>query len=552
MENALLLAAVCLSAFIVLLCLISKGQKYANIIKILWGLVVTFIIIDMGMLIYYLITRNFSYCYVYNHTDNSLDLVYRISALWSGQEGSFLLWGACLAVIGIFVLFEKGKNSKRVFGAYVLICLSIFIACYISKPFARMDTTPLNGIGMAQALKDPWMVVHPPLIFIAYSLMAVLAVQSVALPKESEKSMIERIQKWVRLSWVFLGLGIFTGSIWAYRALGWGGYWSWDPIENTALVPWLIMCGYMHIKDKISISKCVLPFIIACFGTFLTRSGILNERSAHAYTQGNILISVIILGLIFCAACWIALSKFKDIQKNKTRNITGFFKDTKQVFCHIINFYALLIFLGTMAPLITGVNTPIKFYMIISIIFSLLYVTLLLMRDIKTLSKKNLWMMAISTIIVIAVAFISETTNYAGLLFMWACLMPPSLWIASRFKSQNWRYYLLHIGMILMIVGITTSSYLGKDSYVISQLSNTSFSISGNNIATSDIMKQSSITASSLTCDVIIDCSKAISMQNGSIRIPYTTKPLIILFWIGGFLTILSPCFMGIKKKIIK
>ena len=122
--------------------------------------------------------------------------------------------------------------------------------CFISQPFAKMLVIPLDGLGLNGALKDPWMVVHPPLVFVSYSAMAILFAFSATLSHiKSSDEVKSKILYWLRVSWFFLGLGILTGSIWAYKALGWGGYWAWDPIENAALVPWLILCGYLHEND---------------------------------------------------------------------------------------------------------------------------------------------------------------------------------------------------------------------------------------------------------------------------------------------------------------
>ena len=114
------------------------------------------------------------YQYVYSHTNLNTELVYKISALWSGQEGSFLLWALILCIMGFFVLRFKGQDQNKVFGIYASITFCIIFMCFISQPFAKLSFMPADGLGLNEALQDPWMVIHPPLVFISYSAMAIL------------------------------------------------------------------------------------------------------------------------------------------------------------------------------------------------------------------------------------------------------------------------------------------------------------------------------------------------------------------------------------------
>jgi cytochrome c-type biogenesis protein CcmF len=554
MENALLLMAVCFVGTSAVLSFLFKQQKVLSIVlKILWSLAAVCIFVDIGLMVAYIVEGKFNFNYVYNHTDKGLAILYKVSALWSGQEGSFLLWAATLAFMGFFILWGKWNGSHHMFGIFSFISLCIFVMCFISQPFAQSGAAPGDGAGMAEVLQDPWMVAHPPLVFIAYSIMAVLAAHSVALSREPEPLMVNRILNWVRISWVFLGLGIFTGSVWAYRALGWGGYWAWDPIENAALVPWLMMCGYLHVKGKINRTRCVLPFVVACFGTFLTRSGILNEKSTHAYTQGNTLVSVIILGLLLSIVCWLIITRLfkkKETKKNTLKDLAGNIRDKKLMLSYIIYGYALFIFLGTIAPLIINIDTPMEFYLVISIIFVLAYTVLLLTWDLGILVRKNLWMMAISTVFVIVVALATHTANYGWLVLLWMCLMPLSLWIVSGFGTQNWKFYLLHIGMVLMIAGTITSSGLSKEMVVISQSNSARVNIDGSEIDIDGIQKKDVIIVQTLAEDIIVKCTDIQVMSDGSLAIPIVKKPMIILFWLGGFTMILSPCAIAIAQKV--
>jgi cytochrome c-type biogenesis protein CcmF len=422
--------------------------------------------------------------------------------------------------------------------------------CLISKPFLKLPTVPSDGIGLPQALQDPWMTVHPPLVFIAYSAMGVLASFGIAADKSSLAA--EKVQKWMRISWVFLGLGIFTGSIWAYRALGWGGYWAWDPIENAALIPWLMLCGFLHRKDRVNRACCVLPFAAACFGTFLTRSGILKDQSTHAYTEGNLIVTFVIGALLLTALCWLIIYWLRNRKEKEAAFKSGLQvrrKGGELPFAGVLHIYAILITLGTIAPMIVGTNTPIEYYAYISIAFVLSYSILLLLRDKEALKRRNLLMMAISTAIVICVALATGSTKIVWIILMWVCLMPLSLWLADRFRTNNWTFYLRHIGMILLIAGAITSSGLSRESIAFAKTDSASINIEGSNLWMTDLTNNDILIVPTLTGEFIIQCGNSVE-ANGYIAVSFITKPFIMLFWVGGFATILSPCLIAVMNKI--
>ena len=557
MGNAFLLAAACLSGCAGVLCFVLENNRRSQIIlKTVWISVAVLLFACLGMMICYLVGDRFEYSCVYNHSETSQAVVYKVSALWSGQEGSLLLWSAVLALTGFSVLWDKSKTSNRPFGIFALICFCIIVLCSISQPFAMQSTIPEEGLGIAEALKDPWMVAHPPLVFVAYSAMAALAAQFVSISGKQSQQDMERIHSWTRISWVVLGLGIFTGSIWAYRALGWGGYWAWDPIENAALVPWLVLCANLHRKNVVSRTRCVMPFAIACFGTFLTRSGILKDQSAHAYADGKISISIIILALLLGAVGWLIITKVIKMRRQKKKssiyNFKNVFKDKQRMFAAILYAYAMLIFIGTIAPLIFDINISTQYYTAISIAFSVIYAASLLAWDWAAVKKRNLWMMVLSTIVIIGAAFALRADKLWYLLLLWALSMPLSLWIVSRFKTQSWRYYTLHIGMTLLIIGVILSSAFSGDAFALIQRGGTSANIGGVSIALADLIGKDVVIVSTLAGDAIVQCSGILTLPDGSIAIPLIVKPMILMFWIGGFVTILGLWVVAAVEKMLQ
>jgi cytochrome c-type biogenesis protein CcmF len=367
--------------------------------------------------------------------------------------------------------------------------------------------------------------------------MAVLFAFSAILPADSKN----RILTWLRVSWFFLGIGILTGSIWAYRALGWGGYWAWDPIENAALVPWLVMCGYLHNNEYNKKSVCMVPFSLSDFGVFLARSGILKDRSAHAYTEGSIIITFIILSFIAVTALFLIFSKIK-------KNNTGIVKNDKRLIAYSINVYAALILAGTVVPVVY-IETPVIYYKVISIIFALTYSVLLLIRDIRWLKKRNILMMAVSTVLVIGITALTGSFELGWLLLIWVCLMPFSLWLVCLFRTKSLKYYLSHLGVLLLITGAITSSALGKEIFAKANFDNTGVTFSGIEISVTELSGKDTLIKTLPGADLVIQCSGITPLSDGGVLIPYTTKPLIILFWTGCLLIIFIPVYNIILKR---
>lgn len=548
MENILLLLAACLCGCCAILSFMPvHTNRIRKALLVLWWLSTALVASAAVIMLVLQLLSRFEYQYVYSHTSRDTTLIYKISSLWSGQEGSFLLWALILGIMGFFVIRLKGKGANRALGIYAAISSCVFLMCFISQPFEKTAIVSADGLGLSEALKDPWMVVHPPLVFISYSAMAVLFSLSATLSKDASDDAASRILTWLRFSWFSLGLGILSGSIWAYRALGWGGYWAWDPIENAALVPWLVLCGYLHRKKYNNRSICIVPFSIACFGVFLARSGILKDRSAHAYTDGNAIITGIIFCFILGVILFLVISQIRKMNPIKVKK--GLLRYEKKLIVYSINIYAALIFLGTVAPIALNIETPIAYYNAISIAFALVYSILLLVWDLECLRKRNILMIVVSTILVIGIMSLSGSANLWWLLILWACLMPLSLWLVSGFQMKSWRYYLPHIGVVLLIAGAIGSSALGKEVFAVVKPNSSYVIVAGMELPMAKLAEKDMLIKTMPTADIVIQCSKITPLPQGGILVPYVTKPLIMLFWIGGFAIVAHPCIILISEQ---
>ncbi|OPX45029.1 cytochrome c-type biogenesis protein CcmF [Ruminiclostridium hungatei] len=275
-----------------------------------------FILLTSLVLFYLLVTSDFSIEYVYKNTDRNLPLIYKISAFWSGSAGSLLLWATCISVVYIIIygIFHFKQYSNRQYMVCLTATTIIFnlafltVLILVSNPFKAVGPSS-NGFGLSPSLQSIGMIFHPPLVMLAYSCFFAAfssMLYETLYPQSPELSITGRLPL---LAWIILTTGIVSGGIWAYRELGWGGYWNWDPIENSALVTWLLSTAYLHmlqLKRSNAISSRPLTAVISAivfsvlFGTGLARSGILN--SVHAYSSHSSKIFFPILLIIAAAA----------------------------------------------------------------------------------------------------------------------------------------------------------------------------------------------------------------------------------------------------------
>ena len=281
----------------------------------------TAILIIAGTFFYILTNNYFEYHYVWANTSEDLPFEYIFSAFWKDQEGSFILWMFWHAVLGIFLIRSAGK-----FEAPVMTCMSlaqVFISSMIlgiyigggedpmkfgSNPFLLLRDvmeapifnnadylTLIEGKGLNPLLQNYWMTIHPPTLFLGFASTLVPFSFAVAgLWTKDFKGWLQPVFPWALFSAAILGLGILMGGAWAYEALNFGGYWAWDPVENSSLVPWLILVAGIHThliaratgqSLRSTMLFYVLTFVMILYSTYLTRSGVLGDTSVHAFTE---------------------------------------------------------------------------------------------------------------------------------------------------------------------------------------------------------------------------------------------------------------------------
>jgi cytochrome c-type biogenesis protein CcmF len=257
---------------------------------------------------------DFSFTYVADHTSRMLPLGYRLAALWSGQEGSLLLWLLILTGYAALAVWLNRRNRDLVvWAAPVLAGVStffVFMLCFVSSPF-KTAPAPADGAGMVASLQNPYMLAHPPLLYLGYVGLTIpfAFAMGALLSGRTDEKWIVVTRRWTLAAWTFLGVGQLLGSHWAYVEIGWGGYYAWDPVENAALMPWLAATAFLHsvmIQEKRGMLKIwnmvlvALAFCLSIFGTFLTRSGVIN--SIHSFSQsplGGWFLGFIVVCVVF-------------------------------------------------------------------------------------------------------------------------------------------------------------------------------------------------------------------------------------------------------------
>jgi len=270
-------------------------------------------------LVYAAFTNDYSVDYILHHTNRALPSAYKFSALWSGQEGSLLLWAWLLAAYGFVLrLRHKVDITLSAYASTILAAVQTFFLLLIvvapANPFALIPggVAPADGFGLNPLLQYPEMVIHPPMLYLGYvgfSVPFAFALGALMMRYPGEK-WIHITRRWTMVTWLFLTCGICLGMHWAYAVLGWGGYWGWDPVENASFLPWLTGTAFLHsvmMQEKRGMMKgwnvwlIFSTFMLSILGTLLTRSGVVS--SVHAFAQSSIgswFTTFLVITLVVC------------------------------------------------------------------------------------------------------------------------------------------------------------------------------------------------------------------------------------------------------------
>ena len=310
------------------------------------------------------ILSDFSLVNVYENSHTSKPLLYKISGVWGNHEGSLLLWINILVLFSFLFLFHNPKINKKfqlltlIFQNILIIGFFIFLIT-ISNPFSKIFPVPNEGLGLNPILQDPALAIHPPLLYLGFVGSSIYFSQALAslISKFYGKNFANIVRPWVLVSWFFQTLGILVGSIWAYYELGWGGFWFWDPVENSSLIPWFLMTALLHSILVLSrreslylwvIVLSILTFTMSVTGTFLVRSGILNSVHTFANDPSRGLYILVFLSTMIFSSLYI-------FYKFSPKEELGFKLFSKEFFILTNNwfmiFFLITVLIGTIYPL---------------------------------------------------------------------------------------------------------------------------------------------------------------------------------------------------------
>ena len=343
--------------------------------------IATFVVVSCVAftLVWAAFTNDYSLSYILHHTNRELPTAYKFSALWSGQEGSLVLWSWLLATYG-FVLRLRHKVDVRLtaFASTILASAQVFFLLllnFAAPPFA-LEPGPLaaDGFGLNPLLQYPEMVIHPPMLYLGYVGFAVpfaFALGALMMRYPGEK-WIHITRRWTMVTWMFLTCGIFLGAHWAYSVLGWGGYWGWDPVENASLMPWLTGTAFLHsvmMQEKRGMMKSwnvwliFSTFLLTLLGTLLTRAGLVS--SVHAFASSNIGWWFVVYMVIVLAVCLFTYFKQRDhlVSENHFEGVVS--REASFLFNNMILLVACAtVLIGTLFPVLSeyvqGTKTTIQ------------------------------------------------------------------------------------------------------------------------------------------------------------------------------------------------
>ncbi len=329
------------------------------------------------LLWYMLFSRDYSDGYVVNNSSDDLPLLYTFTAFWSALEGSHLLWTLFLATFSALAHLAATRDNEHLM-PYVSATLQLilawmfFLAVTASNPFMQHFPAAAQGLGMNVLLQNPYMAFHPPSLFIGYTALAIPFAFSVAALAYGDitEGWLSSVRRWTLFAWTFLTLGIFLGGRWAYVVLGWSGYWAWDPVENSSLVPWIFATALLHTLvvhhrlgqlKRMSLINSFLAFFFSYFGTFITRSGIIG--SVHAFAQSSVGAYYLVYLAVLVLGCMVLYHwRSPSILPGEKNKVWGWSKESFMLLGQFLLLtFAVIIFIGTVYPIVSEALTGVRF-----------------------------------------------------------------------------------------------------------------------------------------------------------------------------------------------
>lgn len=462
-------------------------------------------------------SNDFSVAYILHHSNRALPGPYKFAALWSGQEGSLLLWAWLLTGYG-FVLRIRHKVDVKLtaYASTILAGIQLFFLLllnFAAPPFSLVSgPVPQDGFGLNPLLQYPEMVIHPPMLYLGYvgfSVPFAFALGALMMRYPGEK-WIHITRRWTMVTWLFLTCGIFLGAHWAYSVLGWGGYWGWDPVENASLMPWLTGTAFLHsvmMQEKRGMMKhwnvwlIFSTFALSILGTLLTRSGLVS--SVHAFAQSSIGSWFWAFLVLVLAVCLFTYVLQRDHLKSEHKLESLVSRESSFLFNNLVLLAACFTILwGTLFPVISEyvqgnrvtVGPPFYNRVAVPIGLFLLFLTgigpLLAWRSSSFKSIRRNFVLPVAAALVTAMVLVAcgmrpwQDTGAFYSLVAWSLAAMVTTAVASEFlrgarviqrhtgqnllasmvqltRRNTRRYggYIVHFGVVVIFIGLAGSAF---------------------------------------------------------------------------------------------
>jgi cytochrome c-type biogenesis protein CcmF len=474
------------------------------------------ITIGSAILVYSLLSGDFRFAYVAEHSNKSMPVLYKFAAWWGGQEGSLLFWSWLLATYTAVVAYTNRRKHRDMmpYVIGVLAVVQIFFLMmnnFIANPFQmlaqdRLIVSVPDGNGLSPLLQYPAMAIHPPMLYLGYVGFAVPFAFAMAslITRQPGEGWIHTTRRWTLVTWLFQSTGIMLGMAWAYHVLGWGGSWGWDPVENASLLPWLSGTAFLHSvmmqekKGMMKVWNMVLvsgTFLLALFGTSITRGGLV--QSVHAFARSDIgkyFVSFLALAIAFVA--YMILDRL-DYLKSENQLESVVSRESSFLFNNLILLASCFAVLwGTLFPVISEylsnnkISLDADWYnrVMVPIGLFLLFLTgvgpLFAWRRTSVDSlRRNFQMPGIAALVLAGALFAAGIHNFFALIAFGFCLFVAMTVLMEFFKggrsiaakndmnlvramvelthrnTRRYGGYLVHMGIVLMFIGFTGNAF---------------------------------------------------------------------------------------------
>src|SRR5213079_1043467 len=275
-----------------------------------------------GVMVHAFVTNDYAIKYVQHYSDSAQPLAYKIASYWGGLDGSIMFWVFLLGIFGAVAVYTNRERHRELIPYVVAIISSvqmffIFLMVVHNNPFSTfISKVPVEGKGLNPLLQNFYMAIHPPSLYTGFVAMTIPFAFGMAalITGHLDDSWLRAVRRWTMIGWLFLSFGLTLGMLWAYEELGWGGFWGWDPVENAGLLPWFTATAFLHcvmVQERRgmlkiwNVSLVIVTFFLTIFGTFMTRSGVV--QSVHAFGEDRALAWMFTVFMIFTLVVSFAL-----------------------------------------------------------------------------------------------------------------------------------------------------------------------------------------------------------------------------------------------------